>query len=147
VAARYEVSANYLARVCCPYKRNLVDLFVTRETLPRALRAATDLFRRFEARGHRVMLATCYRHRPPLRLAEAALANLDAISRVVSLPQWRVVADALSAYVAPGEGLSERDRCWFAACCAESRRHNGIQPRIKPLGGRAIGGEREIQVP
>ena len=45
-----------------------------------------------------------------LRLPDDALARLDAISRVVKHPQWRVVADALSAYMGAGEGLSERDR-------------------------------------
>jgi len=45
-----------------------------------------------------------------LRLPDDALANLDAISRVVRLPQWRVVADALAAYIGAGEALSERDR-------------------------------------
>jgi hypothetical protein len=54
-----------------PYKRNLVDIFVTRGTLPHALEMATDLFRRFERSGHRVILATSYLRRPPLRLFEA----------------------------------------------------------------------------
>jgi len=45
-----------------------------------------------------------------LRLPDDALTNLDAISRVVRLPQWRVVADALAAYIGAGEALSERDR-------------------------------------
>jgi hypothetical protein len=54
-----------------PYKRNLVDVFVTRRTLPQALETATDLFRRFDRSGRRVTLATSYMHRPPLRLFEA----------------------------------------------------------------------------
>jgi hypothetical protein len=54
-----------------PYKRNLVDLFVSREMLPQALETATNLFKRFERSGHRVMLATSYFHRPVLRLFEA----------------------------------------------------------------------------
>jgi predicted DNA-binding protein len=45
-----------------------------------------------------------------LRLPDDALARLDAISRVVRLPQWRVVSDALEAYVGAKEALSERDR-------------------------------------
>lgn len=53
-----------------PYKKNLVDVFVTREMLPQALDMATHLFRRFESSGHRVMLATSHAHRPPLRLFE-----------------------------------------------------------------------------
>ena len=54
-----------------PYKRNLVDVFVTRGTLLQALDTATDLFRRFERSGRRVTIATSYLHRPPLRLFEA----------------------------------------------------------------------------
>jgi hypothetical protein len=45
-----------------------------------------------------------------VRLPDDALATLDAISRVVRLPQWRVIADALAAYMGAGEALSERDR-------------------------------------
>jgi hypothetical protein len=48
--------------------------------------------------------------RVSLRLPDAALANLDAISRVVRLPRWQVVADALSAYMGAGEALSENDQ-------------------------------------
>src|SRR5262249_17048429 len=41
-----------------PFKRNLVDIFVSRETLSYALDTANELFQAFEARGHRVTLAS-----------------------------------------------------------------------------------------
>ena len=40
-----------------PYKRNLVDVFVSKDALERALKMASDLFRALEDRGQRVMLA------------------------------------------------------------------------------------------
>jgi hypothetical protein len=40
-----------------PYKRNIVDIFVSKETLPRALEVANKLFLALEDRGHRVVLA------------------------------------------------------------------------------------------
>jgi len=40
-----------------PYKRNIVDIFVSKETLPRALEVANKLFLALEERGHRVVLA------------------------------------------------------------------------------------------
>ena len=48
--------------------------------------------------------------RVALRLPDAALANLDAISRVVRLPRWQVVANALAAYIGAGQALSENDQ-------------------------------------
>jgi hypothetical protein len=53
-----------------PRKRNLVDLFVSKETLVNALDLANALFRRFEDRGHRVTLAAGYLHRPALTVYE-----------------------------------------------------------------------------
>jgi hypothetical protein len=41
-----------------PFKRNLVDIFVSRETLSYALDTANELFMAFEDRGHRVTLAS-----------------------------------------------------------------------------------------
>jgi hypothetical protein len=41
-----------------PFKQNLVDIFVAKETLAYALDTANELFLRLEARGHRVTLAT-----------------------------------------------------------------------------------------
>jgi uncharacterized membrane protein len=41
-----------------PFKQNLVDIFVTKETLAYALDTGNELFLRLEARGHRVALAT-----------------------------------------------------------------------------------------
>ena len=38
-----------------PFKRNLVDIFVTKEALAHALDTASDLFLRFEAHGNRVL--------------------------------------------------------------------------------------------
>jgi hypothetical protein len=50
-----------------PLKRNLVDVFVSRETLSYALDAANELFMAFENRGHRVTLASNGEsHRPQL---------------------------------------------------------------------------------
>jgi hypothetical protein len=50
-----------------PFKRNLVDVFVSRETLPYALDTANELFMAFEDRGHRVTLASNGEfHRPQL---------------------------------------------------------------------------------
>ncbi len=46
----------------------------------------------------------------PVRLPEDTLAALDAISRVVDLPPWRVIVDAVAAYLGDGETLSESDR-------------------------------------
>jgi hypothetical protein len=53
-----------------PFKRNLVDIFVSKETLPHALDTANELFLRLEERGHRVTLATDHFHRPELRIYE-----------------------------------------------------------------------------
>jgi hypothetical protein len=50
-AARVEVG--YLR----PFKRNLVDIFVSNDTLTYPLDTANELFLRLEERGHRVMLA------------------------------------------------------------------------------------------
>ena len=49
-----------------PRKRNLVDLFISKETLANALDLANALFQRCEDRGHRVTLASDYLHRPKL---------------------------------------------------------------------------------
>jgi len=50
-----------------PFKRNLVDIFVSRETLSYALDTANGLFMAFEDRGHRVTLASSGEfHRPQL---------------------------------------------------------------------------------
>ena len=50
-----------------PLKRNLVDVFVSRETLSYALDTANELFMAFENRGHRVTLASNGEfHRPQL---------------------------------------------------------------------------------
>lgn len=40
-----------------PHKRNIVDLLASKEGLPRALKAASDLFLALEERGHHVVLA------------------------------------------------------------------------------------------
>lgn len=53
-----------------PYKRNLVDVFVTKDLLDGALAAANDLFKELETRGHRVALAPGGAHRPELALYE-----------------------------------------------------------------------------
>ena len=54
-----------------PFKRNLVDIFVTKEALAYALDTANDLFLRLEARGHRVVLATdSHFSRPELHVFE-----------------------------------------------------------------------------
>lgn len=45
-----------------PNKRLLVDIFVTKECLPHALRTASELFNSLEARGHRVVLAPYNHH-------------------------------------------------------------------------------------
>jgi hypothetical protein len=50
-----------------PLKRNLVDVFVSKDTLSYALDTANELFQAFENRGHRVTLASTGEfHRPPL---------------------------------------------------------------------------------
>jgi hypothetical protein len=54
--ARYS-DAGYLR----PFKRALVDVFVTRDALERALDTASELFLSLEDRGHRVALAAGYR--------------------------------------------------------------------------------------
>jgi hypothetical protein len=51
-----------------PRKRNLVDLFVSKETLGNALDLANELFQRCENQGHRVTLASEYLHRPKLTM-------------------------------------------------------------------------------
>jgi hypothetical protein len=43
-------------------------------------------------------------------LPDFSAAAFAMLSRVVRLPQWHVVADALSAYLGEGEALSENDR-------------------------------------
>jgi hypothetical protein len=53
--------------------------------------------------------STEYR-RLTVRLPDDTLAALGAISRVVDRPLWRVLADAVAAYMGAGEALSERDR-------------------------------------
>lgn len=51
-----------------PYKRNVVDLFVTRGQLRRSIKVASALFQTLHARGHRVCLSPGDRHyhRPAL---------------------------------------------------------------------------------
>jgi hypothetical protein len=53
--------------------------------------------------------STEYR-RLTVRLPDDILATLGAISRVVDRPLWRVLADAVSAYLGDGAGLPESDR-------------------------------------
>jgi Transposase IS116/IS110/IS902 family len=54
-----------------PFKRNLVDIFVSNDTLTYAIDTANELFLRLEERGHRVMLAIDqYCRRPELRVYE-----------------------------------------------------------------------------
>ncbi len=48
-----------------PFKRNLVDIFVTKNSLSYALDTANELFLRLEAKGHRVTLATDTSFRRP----------------------------------------------------------------------------------
>jgi hypothetical protein len=50
-----------------PYKRNLADVFVSKELVERALKFTNDLFLALEERGHRVVLAPASRrfHRRP----------------------------------------------------------------------------------
>ena len=50
---RYKTDSGYLK----PDKKNLVDLFLTRESLDKGLALADALFSHFEKKGHRVMLA------------------------------------------------------------------------------------------
>lgn len=45
-----------------PLKRAMVDIFVTKETLPHALQTAGKLFAEFESRGYRVTLAPYHEH-------------------------------------------------------------------------------------
>jgi len=57
-----------------PFKRNLVDSFVTKEASAYALDTANDLFLRLEARGHRVVLATDFHFgRPELHVFEGQI--------------------------------------------------------------------------
>lgn len=49
-----------------PNKRLLPDLYVSKDTLPRALDVANELFLAFEKHGHRVMFALTHAHRPDL---------------------------------------------------------------------------------
>lgn len=53
--------------------------------------------------------ATDYRQMT-IRLPDETLAALDAIGRVVKRPMWRVMVDAVAAYLGDGEALSESDR-------------------------------------
>ena len=46
----------------------------------------------------------------PVRLPDDTLAALDAIGRVVDRPAWRVIVDAIAAYLGDAESLSESDR-------------------------------------
>jgi predicted transcriptional regulator len=45
-----------------------------------------------------------------VRLPDETLSALNAIGRVVSRPMWRVMVDAVAAYLGDGEALSESDR-------------------------------------
>ena len=58
-ARSYSDAPDYLR----PYKRNLPDIFVTKEQLPRALDLANNLYRALTASGHRVVLAPDDGHR------------------------------------------------------------------------------------
>jgi len=61
-----------------PFKRNLVDVFVSRETLSYALDTANELFQAFEDHGHHVTLAaTGEFHRPPLSVREGHKSDYD----------------------------------------------------------------------
>jgi hypothetical protein len=53
-----------------PLKRNLVDIFVSQQTLSYALDAANELFLTFERRRHRVILSSEHHHRPELYVYE-----------------------------------------------------------------------------
>jgi hypothetical protein len=55
-----------------PLKRNLVDIFVSRQALTYAINSANDLFLILEKRGYRVALASApeHSHRPKLSLYE-----------------------------------------------------------------------------
>jgi hypothetical protein len=54
-------------------------------------------------------LASEYRQRA-MRLPDDTWAALDAIGRVVRRPAWRVIVDAVAAYLGDGPSLSESDR-------------------------------------
>lgn len=46
-------------------------------------------------------------HQLTLRIPHEPLAQLDALAGVLRLPRWRVVAQALAAYVGEGSTLSD----------------------------------------
>lgn len=46
----------------------------------------------------------------PVRLPDETLAAIKAISRTVDRPAWRVIVDAIAAYLGDADGLPERDR-------------------------------------
>jgi hypothetical protein len=45
-----------------------------------------------------------------LRLPDDALAELDAIARVVRRPRWRVVVEAVRTHIGAAPGLSDAER-------------------------------------
>jgi hypothetical protein len=62
-----------------PFKKHLVDIFVSRETLSYALDTANELFLAFEAHGHRVTLASTGEfRRPPLTVYDAQKVGYDS---------------------------------------------------------------------
>jgi hypothetical protein len=46
----------------------------------------------------------------PVRLPDDTIAAIDAIVRVVDHPAWRVIVDAVAAYLGDTDTLSDRDR-------------------------------------
>jgi hypothetical protein len=48
--------------------------------------------------------------RMTIRLPPDVLAELDAAGYVLGRPQWRVLVDAIRAYVGSGPGLGEEER-------------------------------------
>jgi len=61
-----------------PFKRNLVDVFVSRETLSSALDTANELFQAFEGHDYRVALASTGEfHRPPLNVRDGQKLDYD----------------------------------------------------------------------
>jgi hypothetical protein len=45
-----------------------------------------------------------------VRLPESTVAALNAIGRVVNRPAWRVIVDAVAAYLGDEPSLSDSDR-------------------------------------
>lgn len=74
-----------------PFKQNLVDILVTKETLAYALETANDWFLRLKARGHRATMATD-RHfsRPELRVFDGQ--KFDYYNREPWRPGRKTVA-------------------------------------------------------